>query len=181
MRRVSIIVLFLILTSATTPHDTPVYQEVVTVAELSLSQLRSNTVAYLHVLDQEKRKKHRGEWQADTDSTQFTFNSNFLLYNRKTVKHPLGEITYRTTIDLKEGKYRYTADSVFFQEYRRDRYSRYVPSRRPASSWLEVQSDFSEKEKQRVLASLSTRFQSFSKFMHAQRPVNTPSPAAENW
>lgn len=181
MHPVSIIVLFLLLTSATTLLNAPVYQEVVTVSEQSLGQLRNNTVAYLRALDEEKRKKQRGKWQAGTDSTQFTFDSNFLLYNRKTVKHPLGEVTYRTTINLKEGKYRYTADSVFFQEYRRNRYSRYIPSRQPAVSWLEVQSDFSEKEKQRVLAILSTRFQAFSKFMHTQRPINTPSPTADNW
>ena len=181
MHPVSIIVLFLLLTSATIPLNAPVYQEVVTVAELSLDQLRNNTVAYLCALDEEKRKKQRGKWKANADSTQFIFDCNFLLYNRKTVKHPLGEVTYRTTIDLKEGKYRYTADSVFFQEYRRDRYSRYVPSRQPAVSWLEVQSDFSEKEKQRVLVSLSTRFQAFSKFIHAQHQANTLSPTADNW
>ena len=183
MHRLSLpLVLFAIaLISATKPLNTPVYQEVVTVAERSVSQLQTGAIHYLQALDEEKRKKQRGKWRANADSTQFTFDSNFLLYNRKTVKHPLGEITYRTTIDLKEGKYRFTADSVFFQPYRRDRYSRYVPSRQPAVSWWQAQSDFSEKEKQRVLASLSTRFQAFSKFMQAQGQQSAGSPLANDW
>ena len=161
-----------LLTSTTTPLSVPVYQEVVTVAERSIAQLRNVTVQYLQAVDKEKPKKQRGQWQANPDSTQFTFCGDFLLYNRKTVKHPLGEITYRTTIDLKEGKYRYTADSVFFQAYQRNRYSRYVPSRQPAVAWPQAQVGFSEKEQQRVLAGLTNRFQAFKNFMHAQSQPN---------
>ena len=171
---------FVLFTNAAT-SPTPLYQEVVATAGQSVDQLRSHTQHYLHALDQEKRKKQRQQWQANADSTTFTFDTHFLLYNRKTVRHPLGEITYRTTIDLKAGKYRYTADSVFFQAYRRDRYSRYVPSRQPAVAWSEALPDFSAKERQRVLVFLRTQFQAFKECMQAQSQPQAPSPTANNW
>ena len=181
MYRLLVACICVLLTGATAPMSIPVYQEVVTVAEQSLDQLQGNTKRYLQALDKEKRKKQRGQWQANTDSTAFMFDSNFLLYNRKTVKHPLGEIAYRVTIDLKEGKYRYTADSVFFQSYRRNRYSRYVPSRQPATAWSKAQLDFSEKERQRVLASLDAQFQTFKQFMNTQVQSAGASPTADQW
>lgn len=159
----------------------PVYREVVEAEACSLDQLRRGTVAYLEAVDQEKPKRHRGQWRANADSTQFVYDSDFLLYNRKSVKHPLGEITYRTTIDLKEGRFRYVADSAFFQQYRRDRYSRYVPARNASVAWEQARPNFSKKEQQRVFIALDTRFQSFKKFVHAQTQLAPTSPTADNW
>ena len=158
----------------------PLYQEVVTAVQ-SVDQLRHGTVQYLEALDDEKPKKQREQWQANADSTQFVFTADFLLYNRKAVKHPLGQITYRTTIDLKEGKYRYTADSAFFQEYRRDRYSRYVPSRRSAVAWERAVTNFSDREKQRIRQTLATRFETFREFMQSYGSLSTASPDKNDW
>ena len=159
----------------------PLYQEVVTAPAQSVEQLRSATKQYLAALDKEKPKKQRGQWQANADSTQFTFADEFLLYNRKAVKHPLGQVTYRTTIDLKEGKYRYTADSAFFQEYRRDRYSRYVPSRRSPVAWEQAVASFSDKEQQRVHQTLEARFEAFREFMQSYGSLSTASPDKSDW
>ncbi len=158
----------------------PLYQEVVTAGQ-SVAQLRRGTLEYLTALDDEKPKKQRGQWQANADSTQFTFSADFLLYNRKAVKHPTGQVTYRTTIDLKEGKYRYTADSAFFQEYRRNRYSRYVPSRRAPVAWEQAQSTFSDKERQRVRQTLHVRFESFREFMQSYGSLSTSPPGENDW
>lgn len=168
-----------ILTSARVSVS-PLYQEVVTAVQ-SVEQLRRGTVQYLETLDDEKPKKQRGKWQANADSTQFTFEDDFLLYNRKAVNHPLGEVTYRTTVDLKEGKYRYTADSAFFQEYRRDRYSRYVPSRRSPVAWEQAQTALSDKERRRVHQTLDTRFQSFREFMQSHGSLTTAPPDESGW
>ena len=159
----------------------PLYQEVVTAPAQSVEQLRSATKQYLAALDKEKPKKQRGQWQANADSTQFAFADEFLLYNRKAVKHPLGQITYRTTIDLKEGKYRYTADSAFFQEYQRNRYSRYVPSRRSPVAWEQAAINFSDKEQQRIRQTLEARFEAFRKFMQSYGSLSTASPDKSDW
>ena len=178
-RLLQLCVCFLLLIGATVPPHTPVYQEVVTVGDLPLDQLRRSTVAYLRAVDQEKPKRHRHRWHANVDSTTFTFDSDLLLYNRKAVKHPLGEVTYRTTIDLKVGKYRYTADSAYFREYRRNRYSRYVPSRRPPVAWERAQLELSEKEQQRVYRTFNTRFQALRNFMQAHIQVATATPTTD--
>lgn len=171
----------LLFVAATAPHYAPVYQEIVA-AELPLAELRRGTVAYLHAVDNEKPKRQRGEWQANADSTQFTYESDFLLYNRKAVKHPIGEITYRTTIDLKDGKYRYTADSAYFQAYRRDRYSRYGPSRGPAVAWETVRPELSDKEQQRAFKVFDARFHALKNFMQAQAQlVNAAPTTSEDW
>ncbi len=167
------------LSSASVPIS-PLYQEVVTAVQ-SVEQLRQGTVQYLEALDDEKPKKQRGRWQANADSTQFTFVDEFLLYNRKAVKHPLGEVIYRTTVDLKEGKYRYTADSAFFQEYRRNRYSRYVPSRHSPVAWEQVQPTFSDKEQQRVHQTLDARFQAFREFIKSHGSLTTAAPDESDW
>ena len=158
----------------------PVYQEVVEVGELPLAQLRQHTVAYLEAVDKEKPKRQRGQWQANADSTQFFFTDDFLLYNRKSVKHPVGAITYRTTIDLKAGKYRYTADSAYFKKYDRNRYSRYVPSRGPAVVWKQAQLDLSAKEQQHALHTLDSRFQSLRDFVRARVQQTLALPVASD-
>ncbi len=168
-----------VLTSASV-FVSPLYQEVVTAGQ-SVDQLRRGTVHYLKALDDEKPKKQRGQWQANADSTQFTFTDNFLLYNRKAVKHPLGQLTYRTIVDLKEGKYRYTADSAFFREYRRNRYSRYVPSRHSAVAWEQANVNLSDKEQQRVHQTLEARFEAFREFMQSYGSLSTASPDKSDW
>ncbi len=159
----------------------PLYQQVVTTPAQSVVQLRRATKQYLAALDKEKPKKQRGQWHANADSTQFTFTADFLLYNRKAVKHPLGQITYRTRIDLKQGKYRYTADSAFFHEYQRNRYSRYVPSRRAAVAWEQAVVSFSDKEQQRVHQTLDARFEAFQEFMQSYGSLSTASPEESDW
>ena len=154
-------------------------QEVVAVDELPLAELRRSTVAYLRAADEEKPKRQRGQWRANADSSTFTYEADFLLYNRKAVKHPIGEVTYRSTINLKEGKYRYTADSAYFQEYRRNRYSRYVPSRSRPVAWEQAKQQLSEKEQQRAYRTLSTRFQAFQNFVEAYVQVASATPAAD--
>lgn len=179
LRSSLLLVLVGTLTSASV-SIVPLYQEVVTAVQ-SVDQLRKGTITYLEALDEEKPKKQRGQWQANADSTQFTFTADFLLYNRKAVKHPLGQLTYRTTVDLKEGKYRYTADSAFFQEYRRDRYSRYVPSRASPVAWEQAQPTLSDKERQRIHQVLDTRFQAFREFMESYGSLSTASPEENDW
>ena len=178
----SLLVVSLLFINATVPHYAPVYQEIAT-AKLPLPELRRGTVAYLQAIDNEKPKRQRGEWYANADSTQFTYESDFLLYNRKAVKHPIGEITYRTTIHLKEGKYRYTADSAYFQEYRRNRYSRYVPSRQPAVAWETVRTELSDKEQQRAFKVFDARFQSLKNFIQAQAQLVNAAPitTSDDW
>ena len=166
-----------LLTGAINP-SAPVYQEVVE-AGVPLAELRRSTIAYLQAADQEKSKRHRNQWRANADSTQFTFDSDFLLYNRKAVKHPIGQVTYRTTVDLKEGKYRYTADSAFFQEYHRNRYSRYVPSRRHPVAWEQAQLELSEKEQQRAYRTLDTQFQALQSFIQAHIQMANATPTTD--
>lgn len=180
MLRSSVLFVLVGILSSASVSVSPLYQEVVTAVQ-SVEQLRSGTVQYLEALDNEKLKKQRGKWQANADSTQFTFTADFLIYNRKAVKHPLGEVTYRTTVDLKEGKYRYTADSAFFQAYRRNRYSRYVPSRQSAVAWAQAQANLSDKERQRVHQVLDARFQSFREFMQSHSSLTTASPNESDW
>ena len=178
---------FLSLTSlagltAPPPPSAPVYQEVVEVGELPLAELRRSTIAYLRAADEEKPKRQRKQWHADADSSTFTYEGTFLLYNRKAVKHPIGEVTYRTTIDLKQGKYRYTADSAYFQEYRRNRYGRYVPSRSRPVAWEQARQPLSEKEQQRAYRALTTRFQALQHFVQAHIQVANATPTTnEEW
>ena len=169
-----------VLTSASVSVS-PLYQEVINTPAQSVEQLRSATKQYLTTVDDEKPKKQRGKWRANADSTRFTFTTDFLLYNRRAVKHPLGQLTYRTTLELKEGKYRYTADSAFFQEYRRNRYSRYVPSRHAPVAWAQAQLALSDKEQQRVRQALDTHFQSFREFVQSYGALTTASPDESNW
>ena len=180
MLRFLLLFILLGVLSSASVSVSPLYQEVVTAVQ-SVGQLRKGTVHYLEALYEKKSKKQRGQWQANTDSTQFVFTADFLLYNRKAVKHPLGQITYRTTIDLKEGKYRYTADSAFFQEYRRNRYSRYVPSRRSPVAWEQAVASFSDKEKQRIRQTLAARFEVFREFMQSYGSLSTTSPDKNDW
>ena len=171
-----------LLTAVAVPTNTPLYQEVVTTTGQPVDQLRLFTQQYLAALDDSKPKRQRGEWRANADSTTFTYDSDLLLYNRKTVKSPLGELTYRTTIELKEGKYRYTADSAFFQPYRRNRYSRYVPSREPAIPWEQAQLDLPPKVQQWALATVQERFTAFQQSMAQLQTTSLPtSPSEDDW
>ena len=171
-----------LLFAATFPTILPLYQEVVSTTGQPIDQLRLFTKQYLEALDEEKPKRQRGEWQTNADSTTFTFDSDLLLYNRKTIKSPLGELTYRTTIELKEGKYRYTADSAFFQPYRRNRYSRYVPSREPAISWEQAQLDLPPEVQQRTLTTVQDRFATFQRHVLAQQQTTLPvSQSEDDW
>ena len=170
-----------LLVAATLPATNLLYQEVVSTNGQSVDQQRVFTKQYLVALDKDKPKRQRGEWQANADSTTYVFDSELLLYNRKTVKSPLGALTYRTTIELKEGKYRYTADSAFFQPYRRNRYSRYVPSREPATPWEQAQLALPEPVQQRALMTVRDRFAAFRQAM-AQQQTNLPaSKSQDDW
>lgn len=178
MLRCALLLFILLLTiAATLPFA--LFQEVVEAPTHPLTNLRQYTKLYLNETAED-------QWQANTDSSQFTAENDLLLYNRRSVKHPVGQITYRITIDLKEGKYRYTVDSAFFKAYERDRYSRYVPARGPAVPYEKAKLTFASQERARyekqLLEKISSRFQSFQSFVIAQN-VTAPPPAApsEDW
>ena len=168
----SFILLFTI--AATLPFA--LFQEVVEAPTHPLTNLRQYTKLYLDETAED-------QWQASADSSQFIAQNDLLLYNRQSVKHPVGQVTYRITIDLKEGKYRYTVDSAFFRAYERNRYSRYVPTRGAAIPYEEAKLTFPSKERSRyekqLLEKISGRFQSFQSFVTAQN-VTAPPPAASS-
>ena len=178
MLRYALLLSFLLSTiAATLPFA--LFQEVVETPAHPLTNLRHYTKLYLDETAED-------QWQVNADSFEFTAQNDLLLYNRQSVKHPVGQVTYRLTIDLKEGKYRYTVDSAFFQAYERNRYSRYVPARGAAVPYEEAKLSFDTKERaqyeKQLLEKISSRFQSFQSFVVSQNATPIPPAAtSEDW
>ena len=178
MLRYALLLVFLLFTiAATLPFA--LFQEVVETPTHPLTNLQQYTKQYLDETAED-------QWQANADSSHFTAENDLLLYNRQGVKHPIGQVTYRITIDLKEGKYRYTVDSAFFQAYERNRYSRYVPARGASVPYEQAKLTFASKERARyekqLLEKISSRFQSFQSFVTAQNVAPSPPAApSEDW
>lgn len=119
------------------------------------------------------------------DSSSYQFHSQSMIYNRSVLKHPVGQITYRTTIDLKEEKIRFTTDSVYFLEYTRNRYSRYVPvntSPIPLSDWEESWSrNESQKFPVQLEAAINEHHQAFVHFLEKKKDIQQNTVKLENW
>jgi hypothetical protein len=130
------------------------FQRVVPMAAFSLSELK--TYSKQHFQNEDFTSVEDATLTANPDSTTFQFPQQFMLYNRSMLKHPIGLITYRATVELKEEKLRYSADSVYFQSYSRNRYSRYVPDNIPPVPLERWQQTWQDKESERYTAQIET-------------------------
>ena len=136
MRLLSCLAVLLTLLLSSSQLNETYFQQVVPMTAFSLSQLQDYTKQYLK--SEEYTSVDDAILVANADSTMFQYPQQFMLYNRSVLKHPLGLVSYQATIDLKEEKFRYSADSVYVQNYIRNRYSRYVADNkapRPFSEW----------------------------------------------
>jgi len=130
------------------------FQRVAPMAEFSLSELQTYTQHYFQ--NEEYSAVVNPVLIANPDSTSFRFPRQFMLYNHSTLRHPVGLVTYRATVDLEEKQIRYSADSIFFQSYSRNRYSRYVPDNIPPVSFERWQPTWQEKQSEDFNAQIET-------------------------
>ena len=130
------------------------FQRVAPMAAFSLSELKTYTHHYFQT--EEYSAVEEPTLTANPDSSSFQFPQQFMLYNRSVLKHPVGLVTYRATVDLKEEKIRYSADSVYFQSYSRNRYSRYVPDNIPPVPLKKWEGTLQEKQSERYNAQIET-------------------------
>lgn len=159
------------------------FQRVVPMATFSLSNLKTYTQQ--HFQNEEYTSVDEPVLEVNADSTSFQFPQQFMLYNRSMLKHPIGLVTYRATVDLKEEKIRYSVDSVFFQSYSRNRYSRYVPDSKPPLSLKEWKQTWQEKEGDRfaaqIEATIENHLQGLIKAIQQQKTDQVNATNLEAW
>ncbi|MEQ9439181.1 MAG: hypothetical protein RIG62_09030 [Cyclobacteriaceae bacterium] len=159
------------------------FQKVVPMPAFSLSQLRSYSQRYFQ--HEDFMEDSEPLYTANADSTSFQYPQQFMVYNRSALKHPVGSITYRATIDLKDEKIRFTTDSVYFLPYVRNRYSRYVPENSPPMPLSEWQQQWSGKQGERFQTQIETKLeehlQAFVVYVQEQKETQVNAKKLENW
>lgn len=159
------------------------FQKVVSLPTFSLTQLRSFSLSYL--TGEQFTDRHQHSFRANADSTTFTYQEEFMVYNRSVLKHPVGKVSYRATLDLKEEKIRYSSDSVFFREYFRNRYSRYVPANKPPitlGDWKRQWTGKQPKQFQSQLeSSMEKHLQDLISHIRLTKETKANDQKLENW
>ncbi len=182
-RWLAFIVVVLIVSLASAQLDQLYFHRVVPMTAFSLSQLRTSTYQYFQSEDYSQSKD--STLTINTDSTSFQYPQQFMLYNRSALKHPIGLLTYQSTVDLKEEKLRYVADSVYVQNYTRNRYSRYVADNeppQPLSTWLQQWRDKQQTRlEQQIQESLEGQLQQLVNSLQQQKAEQTNATNLEDW
>ncbi|WKN40898.1 hypothetical protein [Tunicatimonas pelagia] len=159
------------------------FQQVVPMTAFSLTQLKSYTQQYFQ--SEDYTQSEDSALVISVDSTSFRFPQQFMLYNRSALKHPVGLLTYRATVDLKEGKLRYAADSIYVQNYTRNRYSRYVADKNSPqllSEWLPKWRDKQQDQlEEQIQASLEDQLQQLVDALHRQKTEQINAANLEDW
>jgi hypothetical protein len=101
------------------------YSQVVAVENTSQELLFSNAFSYLESLVENHKNLKKGPY-ANEDSTEVYLPLEYTVYKDFPVHSPHGKIKYSFRISVKEGRYRYIADSFVFYYLERNRYGRFV-------------------------------------------------------
>lgn len=116
-----------------------IFSEVVEIPGMSKEQEFENGVAFMKKIKVlNSKKKHLIK-----DSENFTIENkgSFLVYNINSVKTGIdGAVEYDIQLEFKDGRYRYTITNFLFNEYKRNRYAKYVPTSKFAPLEMEASS-----------------------------------------
>lgn len=79
------------------------------------------------VSTKKKKKKSKSEKEIIRDESSVAMEKSTLVYSKSIAKHPLGNVTYTYTVEVKDNKYRYIFSSMVFTPYERNRYGKFEP------------------------------------------------------
>lgn len=156
-RWLSCLVVVLVIFLVSVQLNQSYFQRVVPMTAFSLSQLKSYTNQ--HFQSEGYTQSEDSTLIVGADSASFQYPQQFMLYNRSALKHPVGLLMYQATVELKEEKIRYSADSIFVQNYIRNRYSRYVADNKSPQPLSEWQQRWRDKQQDRLNQQIEKSFE----------------------
>ena len=101
------------------------YSEIVPVENASKELLFTNALNYLESLVDNHKNLKKGPYVSE-DSTELYLPLAYTVYKDFPVHSPHGKIKYQFKVSVKEGRYRYVADSFVFYYLERNRYGKFV-------------------------------------------------------
>ena len=110
-------------------HSQTFYSDVVHLDSAYTSEiLNENALRTIEDLIGVKKSKKKKGIDSRISEVENGYETPFGFFVYK-LKHPVFKINYKLTIEVKEGRYRYTIDNFYAQKYVRNRYGRYEPAR----------------------------------------------------
>jgi hypothetical protein len=94
--------------------------------------------------------------KSEGEMVSYQTTTGFKLYRKSIGKTPYGKVSYRIKIEIKENRYRYIITDLVFKEYERNRYARFVPSKKKAQP-IEKYLDDPSKAWQRYLNDIESK------------------------
>ncbi len=102
------------------------FQEVIELHGLDKNALFENGRAFLEKLRvMNSKKKHL---TIDDENLTLNTKASFFVYQYGSVNKAIdGAVEYDVTLEIKDGRYRYTITNFIFNEYKRNRYGKFEP------------------------------------------------------
>jgi len=104
-------------------HGRLILYEIVTADKISKEKLYERSDLFLH-----HYKKFKVIKEGSTDSSLLARGKFVLTKNSFVLSHPSGEVLFKLSVEVKEGRYRFWLTDFSYIPYVRDRYGNFVPS-----------------------------------------------------
>jgi hypothetical protein len=102
------------------------FQEVTEIHGMDQKALFENGKSFLKKLKVLNSKKNY--LSVDNDNFTITNKGSFYVYQHGSVNRAIdGAVEYDLTLEIKDGRYRYTITNFIFNEYKRNRYGKFEP------------------------------------------------------